>query len=466
LTSNASAGGAVILGGAHGSLAVARSLGRHGVPVWFVGDDHPIAKYSRYVGRSFNWAGPGDKDAVGWLLDLARRHGLDRWALFAGGDEEVRFVAQHHAILSEAFRVTTPPWAVARFACDKRLTHQHAVTVGVDCPWSRIPRNRDEVAALECSFPAILKPAYRAGRNDFTMAKAWRVDDRAALLSRYDEAAALVGPDAIVIQELIPGAGDAQFSYAAVWDNGAPVASLVARRQRQYPVNFGFTSTFVETIEQAAVEEAASRFLAFLRFSGLVEAEFKYDVRDGRYKLLDVNPRPWTWIGLGGAANVDFPWIQWRLAHGEPTPRSHGRAGVAWIHASRDIVSAAQQFAGGALRLGEYVVSLKRTATFAAFARDDLTPGLVDLPVLIARILKRLLMKMARPSAFSDKRTFAETPRPVASVQPEGLPAGEGSLPSAESTPAAASRRVSGMNRAKTPNAASATTPSATNVAE
>src|ERR1700722_9297665 len=56
--------GALILGGAHGSLAVARSLGRRGIPVWFATHDHPIAKYSRYVARSFEWAGPSDKGAA------------------------------------------------------------------------------------------------------------------------------------------------------------------------------------------------------------------------------------------------------------------------------------------------------------------------------------------------------------------------------------------------------------------
>ena len=81
----------------------------------------------------------------------------------------------------------------------------------------------------------------------------------------------MVGERAIVLQELIPGSGSAQFSYAAVWHRGAPVASLVARRTRQYPVEFGYTSTFVETVEQSEVEDAACRFLRSLDYSGLVE---------------------------------------------------------------------------------------------------------------------------------------------------------------------------------------------------
>jgi hypothetical protein len=76
--------GALILGGAHGSLAVARSLGRRGIPVWFATHDHPIAKYSRYVARSFEWAGPSDKGAADWLVELSASHRPERWVLFRG----------------------------------------------------------------------------------------------------------------------------------------------------------------------------------------------------------------------------------------------------------------------------------------------------------------------------------------------------------------------------------------------
>ena len=80
--------GALVLGGAHGSLEIARSLGRRGIPVWFVTHDHPIAKYSRYVARSFEWAGPNHDGAIDWLLDLAASNQIDRWVLIAAADAE------------------------------------------------------------------------------------------------------------------------------------------------------------------------------------------------------------------------------------------------------------------------------------------------------------------------------------------------------------------------------------------
>jgi D-aspartate ligase len=303
-----SALGAVIVGGAHGSLGLARSLGRRGIPVCFLTSDHPIAKYSRYTGRTFAWAGPHHEDAVELLLDLARCHRLDGWVLMAAGDAEMRLISKHHAELSSLFRVSVPPWDVARWAYDKRLTYQRAASLGIDHPLSYHPGNLQDVALLDCRFPVILKPAVHEHRNEFTNAKAWRCDDRATLVSRYEAAARMVGTHDIVLQELIPGGGDTQFSYAGVWDRGSPVASLTARRTRQYPIDFGITSTFVETVDQPEIEETACRFLRSLDYSGLVEVEFKYDQRDQRYKLLDVNARGWTWNALGSISRTCCGW--------------------------------------------------------------------------------------------------------------------------------------------------------------
>lgn len=400
--------GALVLGGAHGALALARSLGRHGIPVWFLTNDHPLARYSRYVERSLTWRGPQDAGALDFLLQLAAREGLGGWTLFACADPEVRLLGQNHAVLSAAFRVAVPSWDVIRWSVDKRMTHQFATQAGVDSPWSYYPRDRQDVVRLDCQFPLIVKPTVREQRNAFTQAKAWRADDRAALLARYGEAAALVGEHQIVLQELIPGNGQEQFSFAALCDRGMPVASLTARRRRQFPIDFGYTSTLVETIEQPEVEAAASRLLRALNFTGLVEVEFKHDIRDGRYKLLDINARPWTWISLGAAAGVDFPYLAWRLAQGEALSPKRAKAGVRWLHVSRDIAAIGQEMLAGSGSFRDFVSPLRRPTTFATFAADDPLPALIELPIVARRLLSRF--SVARRGAV---KTPAVSPRPT-----------------------------------------------------
>jgi D-aspartate ligase len=64
-----------------------------------------------------------------------------------------------------------------------------------------------------------------------------------------------------------------------------------ARRTRQLPVDFGRGSTFVETLDNEDIEDAAVRFLHSINYDGVVEIEFKFDDRERCFKLLDVNPR-------------------------------------------------------------------------------------------------------------------------------------------------------------------------------
>lgn len=410
-------GGALILGGAHGSLAVARSLGRRGVPVWHATDDHPIPRFSRYVRRAFTWPGPDDPDAAGWLVDLSATHGLEDWMLVPGGDGEVRFIARHHQFLAPAFRLVTPAWDVAERALDKRLTRRHAASVGVVSPWSLHPRDRTDILRADIPCPVILKPMTRTRRNAFTEAKAWRADDLPALLARYDEAARLVDPRTIGIQEYIPGGGEAQFSYAGVWSDGEAVASLVARRSRQYPIDFGFTSTFVETVSGPEVEAQSQAFLAALAFSGLVEMEYKHDSRSGQYKLLDVNMRPWTWIGLGAAAGVDFPYIQWRLAQGLPVEPCVGLTGVSWAYAPRDAVAVIKEVTSGRRPLRTLREASRRASTHATFALDDPLPGIIDLPLVAKRVVARSL---------GLRRDEAPGGKPLAALQGDVADGGRG----------------------------------------
>ena len=378
--------GALVLGGTHGTLELARSLGRRGIPVWLITSDNPLATVSRYVQRNFTWDGPACDGAPAYLIELAARHNLAGWALFAGGDVELQFIARHHAAFGSIFALTTPVWDVLRRVVDKRGMNALAGELGLGYPVSDYPRTRDDLIKLNMRFPCVIKPTIRHANLH---PKAWRADDERALASAYDKAATLFGADRIMVQELIPGDGCAQFSYAAAWDRGAPIGSLVARRTRQYPIDFGLTSTYVETITLPEIEQVADRFLRSLNYSGLVEIEFKFDARDGSYKMLDVNARVWTWIALGAAAGVDFCSMQWQLATGQPVPSVAARSGVTWRYLSRDLAAVAAEAFGGTLSPLACARSLRHASASAVFAADDPLPALFDIPLAIARLVKR-----------------------------------------------------------------------------
>src|SRR5947208_17129228 len=88
--------GAIIIGGAHGSLALARSLGRRGIPVWFFNSGHPIARFSRSVRRSLEWPA-GASDQIQCLLETGERNQLRGSTRFPGGDQEAEFLTPPHS---------------------------------------------------------------------------------------------------------------------------------------------------------------------------------------------------------------------------------------------------------------------------------------------------------------------------------------------------------------------------------
>jgi D-aspartate ligase len=185
----------------------------------------------------------------------------------------------------------------------------------------------------------------------------------------------------ILVQEMIPGSGGSQFSFAALCCDGKTIASLTARRTRQYPIDFGYSSSFVETMDVPEIVAPSQRLLAAMGFTGIVEVEYKFDFRDGRFKLLDINPRLWTWSPLGGRAGMDFPYLLWKMLQGKPVREQTAAAGVRWVRMSTDVPAAFQEILRGRLNFREYLASMRGPLQFALVTADDPLPGLMDLPL-------------------------------------------------------------------------------------
>lgn len=373
--------GALVMGADYRGLGVVRSLGRHGVRVAVLTQAaERLAGASRFATATIRRPDGDDDAQVAFLLGL----GLDGWALVPTTDNDAALVGRRHAELARGFTLTSPPWIVVRWAYDKRLTHRLADEVGVDQPRTGYGPDAD------VGFPAIVKPAVKESFNRLTAAKAWRVDTRAELAARWHEAAALMDERSLIAQELVPGGGESQFSYAALCRDGVPLAELTARRTRQYPADFGRASTYVETVDVPEVVAPSRRLLAHVGFTGLVEVEYKLDARDGRYKLLDINPRVWGWHTLCGAAGMDFSWLLWLFVNGERLPAAAARNGVGWLRLTTDLPTALGEMARGRLRVRTYLRSLRGPRESAIFSPDDPLPGLLEVPLMLQLLGKRL----------------------------------------------------------------------------
>ena len=375
--------GAVVIGGEHPGLGIARSLGRRGIPVCVIDDQHSVSEFSRYVTRVVRVEDLRNEErTVESVLDIGRRYGLEGWVLYPTRDETVAAFSRHRRHLSELFRVTTPDWESVKWAWDKKNSYDKASELGIPVPRTFNPRSEGDLVPLFDRLPLAIKPAIKENFFYATGAKAWRAETPDQLRDLFKRALKQIRPEEILVQEIIPGDGLRQYSYCAFFRDGIARNTLVARRLRQHPREFGRAATYVETVDVEQIEELSTRFLRDINYYGLVEIEFKQDPRDSEFKLLDVNARTWGFHSLGAVAGVDFPYLLYADQVGETAEPSHAEAGIGWLRLITDIPTAGLGLLRGDLSLRSYWQSLSRTKVESVFCSQDPLPSMAEWAML------------------------------------------------------------------------------------
>jgi predicted ATP-grasp superfamily ATP-dependent carboligase len=375
--------GAVIIGGDFQGLGILRSLARQGVPICLLDRGACIARFSRYKKRFISC--PDVREGAlffNFLKDLAVRGNLDGWIIYPNDDETVHFLAKYKERLEEHYRVPMPSWDVVKFAYEKRLTYELAQRCGIAIPQTFYVADLQELEQLSLEFPVIIKPSIKDHFYPTAKRKAIRVDDKRELAQEFEKAASIVDSSEIMIQELIPGGPDHLFSVGSLCRDGRILARVVARRTRQHPMDFGHATTYAETVDIPELEEIAQKILEAMGYYGLSEVEFMLDPRDGRYKLIEINARPWGWHTLAIGAGVDLPFLLYRDMLGEGVAADGFERNAKWIRLTTDIPTAMGEIFGGRMKLADYLGSLGGKKQFAVLSMRDPLPFFMELVML------------------------------------------------------------------------------------
>jgi predicted ATP-grasp superfamily ATP-dependent carboligase len=130
-----------------------------------------------------------------------------------------------------------------------------------------------------------------------------------------------------MVQDLIPGGDDELYSLGAYLSEALePLGLFCGRKVRQTPPGIG-TARLAEAVWVQEVVDAGVELMRTLGCNGLAQVEYKRDPRDGRFKLMEINPRLWQWHSLATACGVDLTLIAYRDQTGERVEpvQSNGR---------------------------------------------------------------------------------------------------------------------------------------------
>jgi predicted ATP-grasp superfamily ATP-dependent carboligase len=313
-------------------LAVARSLGRRGIPV--VGLDREDSGYglhSRYTTVAGRCPYPLDDERG--FIDLLLEIGSvlkQKAVLFPCLDEWVFAVARHASELGEYFILPFSDIETVERILNKNLLYRKCEERAIPIPRTfYVGEQRLEQIASEIGFPCIVKPALqREFTNEFGE-KVLRAESREEFLAVCERA----GHHALLAQEIVGAGIDSFYSLCSyIGRDGDAKGVFVGRKLEQYPPDFGTAclvdSRFVEEIVERGVD-----ILKQFGYHGISEVEFIYDEKCHDFKLLDINTRVWKWIGLPIHSGIDLPWLAYADAVlGNVEAAGRQRDGLRWVY--------------------------------------------------------------------------------------------------------------------------------------
>jgi len=381
----------------HGALGVMRSLGRLGVRVYGVHPTHrPPASFSKYCRKVF----PLDLDrtppeeSVARLRDIARGLGATP-LLMPTNDESALFVARHAAPLREAFRFPVNPVGVVWSLYNKKAMHLLARRLAIPTPDTIFPESRHEVLEFgeRAQFPVMLKASDNIQTARHAGKKMVIVASPDELIRQYDAMENRTRPS-LMLQEYIPGGDDSVWMLNGYFDERSDcLFSLTAKKIHQTPVYTGMTALGV-CLPNPAIESATQTLVKAVGYKGILDIGYRYDARDGLYKLLDANPRLGATFRLFvGDNGMDVTRAQYLHVTGQAVPTSNICAGRKWILEDEDLVSCIQYYRDGVLGVRDWLRSYRGISECAWFAADDLMPFVRTSSSFSMRPVRKVLRK-------------------------------------------------------------------------
>jgi len=380
------------------ALAAVRSLGARGAEVT-VAAHNPRAQgfASRWCGKSLISPSPNLERAAytEWLLDTLKRGRYDATLFFEEATADI--LSLNRARVQSMTGCPLPPRDIFLAADRKDRVARLARQLGVLVPETYELESMDDAARLArtAEFPLIVKGVHSSGSQQVVL-----VREPSALVETVREIAALRKDASLplpIVQQYVPGRG---YGLTALMRRGDPVATFMHRRIAEHDIAAGVAlahgATGAMSVDEPEMLQAGVTLLHALCWDGIAMVEFRQSSRDGRFYLIEINPRFVGSLELAIAAGVDFPWLYAQLAANRPVvgPTRY-RVGLRyrWL-LSKNVADLFERPVGYALD----VLSVLRPDTRCDIFVRDPRPHLVQLRSAADWVREHLTRKPAAPA--------------------------------------------------------------------
>ena len=385
----------MVLGGGVTALGVIRSLSRAGIHCNYSSTRSDIAAWSRLFKRKQNW--PSQSLCSSSLADWLRSTGFEHGVLMPCSDPWVQSVAGLDPSLRVLFRTWTPHVSVVETLIDKNRFR--GVLEQLDLPhprtFSLTPNSDGTDIPSEVFSSAFLKPCDSSSFLAEYGVKGIFVTSPQELNEKNASAAAK--GLSLVLQEYVPGSATNHFFVDGFRSKNQQITRFLARRRlRMFPPDFGNSTDMVSIPlrEVAPAIATIEKIFEHLEYHGIFSAEFKYDDRDGQFKILEINCRPWWYVDFADRCGLHTCRDACYDALDLPIPGSKPyRVGKRGTYPSQDWEA---YRANGGLDITSFIAMLFNwfRSYQPIFSWSDPTPAFVNFARLFSAAIKRRVQRM------------------------------------------------------------------------
>ena len=239
------------------------------------------------------------------LVEYGEKNKDYKTLLIATSDLYVKMVAEEKSLLEKYYVFNYPEINMVNNLLIKEKFYTEYKNIGIDMPDTLIYKcnQNDDINKIKNYFkeyPIIIKPSDGVEYHnlDIVLDKVYKVYNENELGEVILKIEKSGYNNNLIIQEFIPGDDSALFdSIFYVGKNKKAQIATFAQigLQERTPTGIGNCTVLVNGYDEHGYKEELiyklKEFLEKIGYQGFAEFDMKYDSRDGKYKVLEINPR-------------------------------------------------------------------------------------------------------------------------------------------------------------------------------
>lgn len=240
------------------------------------------------------------------LLDIVKKYRYD--VVFPVGLKSYLTVSKYKENFLKHAHVIVPDYENLLIAYYKNKSIELANKLKIPVPETKIINNLYDLQNIN-RFPVVVKSSDDAG------AFIKYCNNKKELLENF-RYLKKISETPIFVQDYIKGFG---CGFYGIYYHGKLIAYFMHKRIKEFPITGG-PSAVAESYFDNELFNYGKKLCDNLKWNGPIMVEFKYDIKQNDYKLIEINPKLWGSLDLTICAGINVPEILIKLALKEKIP--------------------------------------------------------------------------------------------------------------------------------------------------